>query len=89
MLMAQAILNQILDQLKTLELAELHQLNQAIQDYLTLKEDAAKQVAFHQALLTSGLVRQIKKPSQEKLNQRRLIQVKGKSVSETIIEERR
>lgn len=87
--MAQAILNQILDQLKTLELAELHQLNQAIQDYLTLKEDAAKQVAFHQALLTSGLVRQIKKPSQEKLNQRRLIQVKGKSVSETIIEERR
>ncbi|MFB2977922.1 hypothetical protein [Microseira sp. BLCC-F43] len=87
--MAQAILNQILDQLKTLELAELQQLNQAIQDYLAVKEDADKQVAFHQALLTSGLVRQIKKPSQEKLNQRRLIQVKGKSVSETIIEERR
>ncbi|GET44088.1 hypothetical protein [Microseira wollei] len=80
----------LLDQLKTLELAELQQLNQAIQDYLTLKEDAAKRMgAFHQALLTSGLVRQIKKPSQERLNQRRLIHVEGKPVSETIIEERR
>ena len=87
--MAQAILNQILDQLKTLELAELQQLNGAIQDYLALKEDAAKRVAFHQALLTSGLVRQINKPSQERLTQRRLIQVEGKPVSETIIEERR
>lgn len=87
--MAQAILNQILDQLETLELAELQQLNRAIQDYLALKEDAAKRIAFHQALLSSGLVLQIKKPSQERLTQRRLIQVEGKPVSETIIEERR
>ena len=39
--MTQAILNQILDQLQSLELAELQQLNQAVQDYLANQEEAS------------------------------------------------
>ncbi|MFB2977445.1 hypothetical protein ACE1CM_14735 [Microseira sp. BLCC-F43] len=87
--MAQATLNQILSQLETLELEELHQLNQKIQKSLADKEEIAKRAAFHQALLDSGLVKQIKHPLYEPISQRRLIQVEGKPVSETIIEERR
>lgn len=87
-LMAQAILNQILAQLETLDRDELQQLNQAIQIYLDKQEDH-QQTKFHEALLTSGLVKQIKQPSQSRLPQRRLIQIQGKPVSESIIEERR
>lgn len=87
--MAQATLNQILNQLKTLELEELQQLNQTIQQYLIDKEEADKQAAFHQSLIDSGLVKQIKRPSHDPITERRLIQVEGKPVSETIIEERR
>lgn len=87
--MVKAILNQILDQLETLELEELQQLNQAIQRYLADKEEAAKRATFHKALLTSGLVKQLKQPSDSRQTERLLIQVQGKPVSETIIEERR
>ena len=87
--MAQTTLNQILKQLDRLELEELQQLNQTIQKYLANKEETIKQAAFHQALIDSGLVKQIKHPSSEPISERRLIQAKGKPVSETIIEERR
>ena len=87
--MAQAVLNQILAQLETLELEELQQLNEAIEKYLALKDETAKQTAFHHALLTSGLVRQIEQPADGQLTERQLIQVQGKPVSETILEERR
>ena len=87
--MAQAIFNQILAQLETLELEELQQLNQAIQKYLADKQEAAQRTKFHEALLSSGLVKQIKQPSESRPTQRRLIQIQGKPVSETIIEERR
>jgi hypothetical protein len=87
--MVQATLNQILAQIETLELEELQQLNQAIQRYLADKEETAKRATFHKALLTSGLVKQLKQPSYSLQTERRLIQVQGKPVSETIIEERR
>jgi hypothetical protein len=87
--MAQATLNQILAQIETLELEELQQLNQAIQRYLADKEETAKRATFHKALLTSGLVKQLKQPSYTQQTERRLIQVQDKPVSETIIEERR
>ncbi|MEG4805708.1 hypothetical protein QUB63_34600 [Microcoleus sp. ARI1-B5] len=44
---------------------------------------------FTPALLTSGLVKKIKHSSWNQQIERRLIQVQGKPVSETIIEERR
>lgn len=87
--MAQAILNQILAQIETLELEELQQLNQAIQRYLADKQETPQRATFHKALLTSGLVKQLKQPSYTRQTERQLIQVQGKPVSETIIEERR
>lgn len=87
--MAQAILNQILDQLEALEPEELQQLNQVIQKHLAAIEEAVQQTTFHQALFTSGLVKQLKQPSYNRQTERRLIQIQGTPVSETIIEERR
>ncbi len=87
--MEQAILNQIIERLQMLDMDELHQLNQAIQTHLADKQKATLQTKFHQALLNSGLVKQVKQPSYSRQTERRLIQVQGKPVSETIIEERR
>lgn len=87
--MAQTTLNQILNQLETLELEELKQLHQTIQKYLADKEGTNRQATFHQALIDAGLVKQIKHPSYDPITERRLIQIEGKPVSETIIEERR
>ena len=85
--MSQTILSQMLDKLQFLEPVELQQLDRAIQQYLIEREQAAKQIAFHQALVDSGLVRQIKKVSHQP-RRRQLIQIQGKPSSETIIEER-
>ncbi|MBW4668079.1 MAG: hypothetical protein KME60_11810 [Cyanomargarita calcarea GSE-NOS-MK-12-04C] len=87
--MAQTTLNQILDQLEALDLEELRQLNQTIQKYLANKETTDKQAAFHQDLIDSGLVKQIKYTNYEPIAERRPIQAEGKPVSETITEERR
>jgi hypothetical protein len=87
--MSQAILNQIFDRLEMLEFVELQQLDRALQKYLAQKQATTQQAQFHQALLTSGLVKKINHLSYSPLTERRLIQVQGKPVSETIIEERR
>ncbi len=84
--MSQTILSQMLDKLQFLEPVELQQLDRAIQQYLIEREQAAKQIAFHQALVDSGLMRQIKKISYQP-RRRQLIQIQGKPISETIIEE--
>ncbi|MEH2270921.1 MAG: hypothetical protein V7K68_21325 [Nostoc sp.] len=86
--MPQAILNQILNQLEILEPKELQQLNQAIQRYLLEQEQVTQRTTFHEALLTSGLVKQLKQPAYNQQTERRLIPIQGKTVSETIIEER-
>lgn len=44
---------------------------------------------FHQSLLTSGLIKQIKKPHYRQIAPQQLIQVQGQPLSETIVEERR
>ena len=87
--MAQAILHQILSQLPSLEPDELRQLSQAVLERLSPQDEAHKREAFHQALLTADLVRQINRPPRVIESQRQLIDVQGKPVSETIIEERR
>ncbi len=87
--MAATTLNQIIEQLDTLEIEEIKELNKAIQKYLTEREEALNKSAFHQALIKSGLVKEIKHPAYQPIAERNLIQVEGKLVSETIIEERR
>ncbi|BAY29706.1 hypothetical protein NIES2107_15500 [Nostoc carneum NIES-2107] len=87
--MAKIILNQIIEQLKSLEMEELEQLHQTVEKYIANREETVKQAAFHKALIDGGLVKQIKHPLYEAITERRLIQTEGKPISETIIEERR
>lgn len=87
--MTQALLNQILTQLQSLEPSELQHLSQVIQSYLEQQDVSVKQASFHQALLEAGLVRQIKHPNFDERAQTRLIQVQGEPLSQTIIGERR
>lgn len=87
--MPQAILNQILNQLQSLEPSELQQLSQVIQRYLKDDKVTAKRAAFHQALVGSGLVRQIKNPNFEGRTHQRLIQIQDEPISQTIVGERR
>lgn len=87
--MPQEILKQIINQLQTLEPSELEQLSQAIQSYLIDRKTAAKRAIFHQALVETGLVRQIKHPTVQQRTRPSLIQIQGESVSQTIIAERR
>jgi hypothetical protein len=87
--MALAVLNQILDQLQSLNPEELQQLNQAVQGCLSSESNIIKKHEFHQMLIDSGLVQQIKQPSKNQPTERQLIQIKGQSISETILEERR
>ena len=86
--MSQAILSQMLDKLQFLEPVELQQLNHAVQDRLINKEEAAKPNALQQALIDSGLVRHTKKDTPQAIV-RRLIQVQGDPISQSIVEERR
>jgi hypothetical protein len=86
--MPQATLNQILDQLQTLEPSELQQLSQAVQNCLAARQPKPEQVTFHQALIASGLVQQIKNSSFEQRTYQQLIESQDMPVSQTIIEER-
>jgi hypothetical protein len=86
--MAQAALTQILDAIKRLDPDELRQVQQAVQERLATGRNSPEEERFHQALLASGLVKEIKPPRTTPSGKRRLIQAQGKPVSETIIEER-
>ena len=55
---------------------------------LKAQDEADKLAVFHQALLSQGLVKEVKKPHGTATIERQLIEIKGKSVSQTIIEER-
>ncbi|WP_013320858.1 hypothetical protein [Gloeothece verrucosa] len=53
------------------------------------QQKTVQKTKFYQALLESGLVKQIKNPTYDEPTKRKLLEVQGKPVSETIIEERR
>ena len=57
---------------------------------LLKEQDAADKLeVFHQVLLSQGLVKEVKKPNVTATTERQLIEIKGKPISETIIEERK
>jgi hypothetical protein len=87
--MAQVLLNQMLHQIQALEPQELVQLTEAIQLQLGPANPAANPIAFRAALLASGLVQQLKPRTARTITDRQPIQVQGKSISQSIIEERR
>jgi Putative addiction module component len=78
----------LLSQIETLETEELQQLQQSIQSRLA-QHQTAQQAGFLQILLASGLTQQVKYPTSHQSIERRLVEIQGKPLSETILEERR
>ena len=60
-----------------------------LRELLKAQDEADKLDVFHQVLLSQGLVKEVKKPRATATIERQLIEIKGKPVSETIIEERK
>ena len=76
---------EIAEAIKTLSPTDRHHLRQLLKE-----QDAVDKLeVFHQVLLSQGLVKEVKKPHVPNTTDRQLIEVKGKPVSQTIIEERK
>lgn len=77
-------MQEIAEAIKTLSPTDRHHLRKLLKE-----QDAADKLAvFHQVLLSQGLVKEVKKPQVLDTIERQLIEIKGKPVSQTIIEER-
>jgi hypothetical protein len=87
--MAKATLDEVLEEVKALPADEQRWLWKTLDEILAEQDEAAKRDVFHRALQAAGLVKTIRTPRVTATADRRLIQVKGKPLSETIIEERR
>lgn len=75
----------IAEAIKTLSPTDRHRLLKLLKE----QDETDKLEVFHQTLLSQGLVKEVKKPHVTDMIERQLIEVKGKPVSETIIEERK
>jgi len=80
---------EFIEEVSTLSPDEQRQLRKLLDEKLAQRDEAAKMDAFRQALLVAGLVKTIKTPRVTNTADRKLIQVTGKPLSQTIIEERR
>ena len=87
--MAKVTLDQIVKEIKTLAPDERRQLREMLDAMMVPAEEEDKRKALHQALRAAGLVTQLRQPRATDTPNRRRIEVQGKPVSETIIEERR
>jgi hypothetical protein len=87
--MAKTTLARIVEEIKTLATDEQWQLRDILDTMLRPAEEDAKHQALHQALRAAGLITQGRQPRGVDISPRRRINVQGKPVSETIIEERR
>jgi len=86
--MAKATLDRIIKEIKTLAPDEQRQLREMLDALMGPADEADKCQALHQALRAAGLITQVRQPRATDTPRRR-IEVQGKPVSETIIEERR
>lgn len=75
----------IAEAIKTLSPTDRHRLLKLLKE----QDETDKLEVFHQTLLSQGLVKEVKKPHVTDMIERQLIEVKGKPVSQTIIEERK
>jgi hypothetical protein len=87
--MAEAEVNRALEILQELSVEELRQVRSVLEERLQQESAATAQEAFHQALVAAGLVKQIKAGPRRVREERPLVPIQGKPLSETIIEERR
>ena len=78
-------MQEIAEAIKTLSSTDRHHLRRLLKE----QDEADKLEVFHQVLLSQGLVKEVKNPPVTDAIERQLIEVKGKPVSETIIEGRK
>ena len=78
-----------MQEIKTLAPDERRQLREMLDAMIMLAEEENKRQALHQALRAAGVITQVRQPRAADTPHRRRIEVQGKPVSETIIEERR
>jgi len=87
--MAKAAVSRALEILQELSAEELGQVRSALEERLQQESETTAQEAFHRALIAAGLVKQIKAAPPRVREERPLVPIQGKPLSETIIEERR
>jgi len=86
-----ANLNRVLEEIRGLTPEELQQVRAALDKEATATKPKITEEEFQQHLLAKGIITSIPKRrlTAEEFRKRKPIEVKGKPVSETIIEERR
>ena len=87
--MAQVTLERILQEIKTLELEELLQVQQAIQAQLAPADYSPEEERVLQEMLKVGLLTEIKPRRTDRQIVYPLVPIQGQPLSETILEERR
>ena len=78
-------MQEIAEAIKTLSPTDRDHLRKLLKE----QDETDKLEVFHQVLLSKGLVKEVKNPSVTDAIERQLIEVKGKPVSQTIVEERK
>ena len=86
--MAQIMLERVLEEIKTLDIGELHQVQRAVETHLATQGYAPEEYRALQSLVEAGLLAEIK-PRRQESPPRPLVPIQGKPLSETVIEERR
>ena len=86
--MQSVTLDSVVQEVKTLPTEDLKRLRVLLDELLSGEE---KREHFEQAMLEAGLVSEIRKPKRdvEAFRKYKPVKVKGKPISETLIEERR
>ena len=78
-------IQEIAEAIKTLSSTDRHHLRKLLKE----QDEVDKLEVFHQVLLSKGLVKEVKNPPGPDTIERQLIEVKGKPVSQTSVEERK
>jgi hypothetical protein len=87
--MAQATLNRVLEDIRSLELNELSSVERAVKEQLEMAGYSPEEWKAMQALVDAGLLKEIKPRCTERAVEYTPVPIQGKPLSETIIEERR
>ena len=82
-------LSDILDMIRGMDLAGVRQIQQAAEARLRTADEAQKMAEFERRMREKGLISKFKHPVANPVREHRLVEVQGKPVSETLIEERR
>ena len=86
--MAQATLDQVMNQLDALKPEKLQKIEEAVRERLRPALEEEKEAAFDQAMVAAGLFSHIPPPRDPSKAERPRIVVQGEPLSETIIRER-